>query len=127
MITKAGIVRIFLFGLISLLTLTFLILSTEYGSITIISSPDKKVKVYHAISTSEGGAAPYGNHIFIAPWWQPYPQFYKEPVFAGYCTGEPKLKWKNSHELIIEFKVTDIVIQKHSYKDIKIKYAITID
>jgi hypothetical protein len=106
-ITKAGFVRISLLFLSIAALIIFLLLQYNYKTVSIVSSPDNHFKAYHIDSMSEAGAAPYGTHIYIASWWQHFPQLYLEPVFAGYCIGKPVVKWANSQELMIEINVKE--------------------
>ena len=127
--TKGSIVRITLLllsiaGLFAYVTLIF-----DYKTVSIINSPDNNFKVYHVNSRSEGVAAPYGTHIFISSWYQPFPYLYLEPVFAGYCIGTPDVKWKSSQELVIVINVKEkksIIVQRSRYRGLKISCQMKI-
>lgn len=125
--TKGSLVRISLLLLLIAALFAYVTLTFDYKTVSIVNSPDKNFKVYHVNSRSEGGAAPYGTHIFISSWYQPFPYLYLEPVFAGYCIGNPDVRWKNSQELIIVINVKEkksIIVQKSSHKGLKISYQV---
>ena len=126
-VTKGSIVRISLFFLSIGALFVYVALTSTYKTVSIENSPDNKFRAYHVNSISEGGTAPYGKHIFISSWYQPFPYLYLDPVFAGYCIGKPDVQWNSSQSLIIEINVKEkksIIVQKSGYKGVKISYQI---
>jgi len=63
--TKGSVVRISLLLLSILAVFAYVTFAFDYRTVSIVNSPDNNFKVYHVDSNSEGGAAPYGTHIFI--------------------------------------------------------------
>lgn len=125
--TKGSFIRISLLLLSIAALFAYVTLTFDYKTISIFNSPDYNLKVYHVKSMSEGGAAPYGTHLFISSWYQPFPYLYLEPFFAGYCIGNPDVRWESAKALTIEINVKDkksIIVQKSSYRSLKISYQI---
>lgn len=125
--TKGSFVRITLLLLSIGVVFAYAILTFDYKTVSIFDSPDNTLKVYHVKSMSEGGAAPYGTHLFISSWYQPFPYLYLEPFFAGYCIGNPDVRWSSAQALIIEINVKgkkSIIVQKSSDRGITISYQI---
>ncbi len=73
-------------------------------------------------SKSEAGEAPYREHIIIAPSWMLFANYYKEPVYAGYCE-ELKYRWKSNDILVVEFKEGKLMKKTYKFNNINIEYV----
>jgi hypothetical protein len=89
-------------------------------------SPDGNVIAFHMQSTSEAGVAPYGDHIMLVPSWMIFGQYFKAPIFAGYCeNGGVHYHWTSKDSLSIKCNGTKILRKLSNYDSVKIEYDIT--
>ena len=86
-------------------------------------SPDDGWTAYHVRSRSEAGAAPYGDHLVLAPAYWPFGRYYGELVFAGYCSDELVFHWVGAHQLRLECTAEKVIKMVDAYKEIRIQHA----
>ena len=125
-ITKGSVVTISLGVLTVLIALSIFSASLNFEVLKTIKSPDQAAVVHVARSQSEGGLAPYGTNIFIAPWWQPFPYHYRKPFFAGYCGRDLKVYWKSSEQLVVSCTAEKVIFQSQQYGKVNIEYFIKL-
>jgi len=53
----------------------------------------------------EGSLLPYGQGVFLHPWWAVMKSFQSELAFAGYCASVDQA-WKNDRRLTVGCKLS---------------------
>ena len=89
-------------------------------------SPDGSIIAFYMKSTSEAGVAPYGDHIILVPSWMIFGQYFKAPIFAGYCEkGGVHYQWTSRNSLSVKCNGTKILRKIVNYDSVTIEYDLT--
>jgi hypothetical protein len=88
-------------------------------------SPDGSVIAFYMQSMSEAGVAPYGDHIILVPSWMVFGQYFRDPIFAGYCNNRVYYQWTSKDSFSIKCNGTKILRKLSNYDSIKIEYDST--
>jgi hypothetical protein len=80
---------------------------TEYEFISRHLSPNGELGIFAFRSATEGGHAPYGDHLTLSPG-----ESLRRPsdgyvVFAGYCSKELSVFWRSDSEVLIRCVTTE--------------------
>jgi hypothetical protein len=88
-------------------------------------SPSNKVIAFvHA--RGEGHDPPYGVSVDLALSWIPFPRYFSEMVFTGYCTGGLSLQWTSENDLTIICPHADEVKrQLPAWRSMKLTYLLS--
>jgi|GEM_PF-6270954 len=88
-----------------------------------VASPDGSQVAFVLRSGSEGGLAPYGDHVIVRPTGHFLRQYFAEPVFAAYCRGGAGVSWKTDTTLVIKCSAEKVVRQRAVHGPIQVEYA----
>lgn len=85
----------------------YMLTGFDYSVVSKGASPSGHLKLYEVESLSEGGHAPYGQHLVLSSSGSVRKPEDGYVVFAGYCDRPLSYSWKSDEHISVTCKVND--------------------